>query len=321
MEIDKIISGKTIIRLDGELITINPPDSYTKHLAEIFSKEVYDDAFIKNVPLFEELLELTDWSDEDENNLSKVFPKNLDQMKLDYYKRFHLDSAKREIKLHIIKLERRIFDLVARKNVYYNFSCEQLKDYAYLSFIIQRGIDKDVNIERAVSLYQEEQPNQEKIREFSKSSYWRTIWGSSTEKSIIFGDPARLTKPQIELISYSRMYDSVYQSMDCPSEEVIQDDIALDGWFVEQRNKREEESKDKTGKQITGNNANEVFVPVKNKKEAQKITDLNSTWGKNVIKSIRKDLSAHEEVSDLNLSHVKQTINMESSKQSFKGRK
>ena len=30
--------------------------------------------------------------------------------------------------------------------------------------------------------------------------------------------------------------------MECPSEEVIEDDDALDGWFIEQRRKNERES-------------------------------------------------------------------------------
>lgn len=319
MEIDKLLSGKTIIIVKGERVCINPPPLDVRHYAEIFSQEIYDKAFMEDVLLFEELLEITDWSEQDERDFDLILPGNLDQMKLDYYKRFHLESAKRLIKISINSLLDKIGELSLKKNKYYHFSCEHLKDYAYTSYIIEHCSDKQINVETAIQLYHQENPNQDKIREFSKSAYWRTLWGSFTEKSKIFGNPECLTRQQIELISFTRMYDNVYQSMDCPDEEVIDDDIALDGWFIEQKRKREEEG-GKKGKQVSPN-ANEVFVPVKNKKDAQNVVNMNSTWGKGVIKSIGKDVKASNEVNDLNLSHVKQTINMESTKQTFRGRK
>lgn len=319
MEIDKLLSGKTIINIKGERVCISPPSLDIRHYAEIFSQEIYDRAFMEDVPLFEELLEITDWTDQDEKDLTITLQNNLEQMKLDYYKRFYQESSKRLIKMSMNNVIEKIAELSQKKNKYYAFSCEHLRDYAYTSYIVEHCSDKQVNTETAVQLYNQEVPNQDKIREFSKSAYWRTLWGSYTEKSKIFGNPECLTRPQVELISFTRMYDNVYQSMDCPDDEVIEDDIALDGWFIEQRRKREEES-GKKGKQVSPN-ANEVFIPTGNKKDAQRVIDMNSTWGKGVIKSIGKDVKASNEVNDLNLSHVKQTINMESTKQAFRGRK
>jgi hypothetical protein len=146
---------------------------------------------------------------------------------------------------------------------------------------------------------------------------------SATEKSSIFGlSPGDLTRQQIELISFSRMYDNVFQSMDCPPDEIVDDDLALDGWFVEQRKKREEESAEKRGSKIAEKTGgNEIFVPVRSKNDIKKITDMNSNYGKGVLKSLKSDLEKTGELEEKNLSHVRQSINMEINKQAFKGRK
>ena len=321
MELDKILSGKTIVRLDDQVWTIDQPSREVRHKAEIFAQESFDRAFLEGSFLLDELIELGGWSEEEEFNLTKKFPENLDQMKLDYYKRFYNEQAKNEIKKHIIRLDRKITELLLKKNELYHFSCEHIRENAYLSYIIESSVE--ANVELLVQLYQKEQLDQEEIRKISKSSSWRIIWMSSTEKASIFGVSAGdLTKQQLDLISYSRMYDNVYQSMECPTEEIIEDDYALDGWFVEQRIKRKDENAKKTGDKLAEKTGgNEVFVPVGNKKESQKVSDMNSSYGKGVIKSITKDLSKSSEVDDLKLSHVKQTIGMESSKQQFKGKR
>ena len=47
------------------------------------------------------------------------------------------------------------------------------------------------------------------------------------------------------LCSFSRMYDSVYKNTECPSDDVIQDDDMLDGWFIQQTKEQEERQKEK----------------------------------------------------------------------------
>ena len=321
MELDKILSGKTIIKIDGRTVVINPPTKEIKQRAEMFANEYYNKAFCEGIFLFEELLD--DWSEEDELALTKTLPNNLDEMKLDYYKRFYLTSAKREIKLHILRLQRKISDLFMRKHMYYPYSCEHLRDNSYLYYCIEHSAEEEVNVEQATLLYQEQLLGPEEIRTISKSSHWRTLWMSATEKSSIFGlSPGDLTRQQIELISYSRMYDNVFQSMDCPPDEVVDDDIALDGWFVDQRKKREENSAEKRGSKIAEKTGgNEIFVPVKSKKELKQVTDMNSSYGKGVLKSLKSDLEKAGELEEKNLSHVRQSINMEMNKQAFRGRK
>tara|TARA_B100001123_G_C14967539_1_gene890260 strand:+ start:111 stop:464 length:354 start_codon:yes stop_codon:yes gene_type:complete len=110
------------------------------------------------------------------------------------------------------------------------------------------------------------------------------------------------------------MYDSVYESMETPSDEVIEDDYAIDGWFIAQRRQREQDRKSSSG----GNNlpdAGEVFIPVSNNKEAARVYDMNTEEGKKVLKSQTKDIKEKGTVKESELSHVKQDLAMKANRQ------
>ena len=43
---------------------------------------------------------------------------------------------------------------------------------------------------------------------------------------------------QKNILILSRMYDNVQESLDCPADDIMQDDDMLDGWFIHQKNKK-----------------------------------------------------------------------------------
>jgi hypothetical protein len=75
------------------------------------------------------------------------------------------------------------------------------------------------------------------------------------------------------------MYTKIYEHPECPNEDVIEDDDALDGWMLEQQKKN---AKEKTEKGVDnligkyGKNAQEVFLMPKDEKEFDQINELNS---------------------------------------------
>lgn len=50
-----------------------------------------------------------------------------------------------------------------------------------------------------------------------------------------------MTINQRNLLTWSKIYDNVQESLECPSEKVIEDDDMLDGWFLVQKLERERE--------------------------------------------------------------------------------
>ena len=89
------------------------------------------------------------------------------------------------------------------------------------------------------------------------------------------------------------MYDNIQESMECPSEKVIEDDDALDGWFIEQRRKNEREKAVGVIEDSIQNdkirNSQEVIVFADNQKDAQNVHEMNSTTAK-VMKKEREQV-------------------------------
>ena len=142
------------------------------------------------------------------------------------------------------------------------------------------------------------------------------IWNVSKDSREIFPLPAcDLTDMQKTLISWTRMYDSVYESMETPSDSIIEDDYAIDGWFTVQRRKRDDDRKQSEGNKLP--ESAEVFVPVSNQKEAQRVHDMNTQQGKQVIKSRMQDLKEQGSLEEGQFSHVKQDLAMKANKQMF----
>jgi DNA-binding GntR family transcriptional regulator len=102
-----------------------------------------------------------------------------------------------------------------------------------------------------------------------------------------------LSVDQKNLLVWSRMYDNIQESMECPSDKVIEDDDALDGWFIEQRRKNEREKAIAVVEDSIQNdkikNSQEVIVFTDNKTDANTVHEMNSPNAK-VIKQERKQV-------------------------------
>ena len=326
-DLNKILSGNILIQMRDNLLIVRQPSTEVRYLADFFSEQVYEDAFKTNIYLQEELEELiieNGWWTQDEEDELKQIPKDIEQMKVDYFNSFLRDNVKDLIKKGIRKKEDEFEDLTKEKYRFFNYTCESLKSQAYTMYILEHCTfyengDKisleDISIHALYGKYNAEILDDKDIREVSKSPNWRMIWNAGKDSREIFPLPAcDLTDMQKSLISWTRMYDSVYESMETPSDEVIEDDYAIDGWFIAQRRQREQDRKSSSG----GNNlpdAGEVFIPVSNNKEAARVYDMNTEEGKKVLKSQTKDIKEKGTVKESELSHVKQDLAMKANRQ------
>jgi hypothetical protein len=98
------------------------------------------------------------------------------------------------------------------------------------------------------------------------------------------------------------MYDNVQESLECPSDDIIEDDDMLDGWFISQRKKREQE---KAEAEVEGTmnekvaNSSEVYVVAKSEKDHQRIESLNNPHAKMVKKQRMAVIKEKGEASQL----------------------
>ena len=116
------------------------------------------------------------------------------------------------------------------------------------------------------------------------------------------------------------MYDSISESIEAPSENIINDDDALDGWLITQRRKRETE---KNEKEVQGKIANEkiansaeVFVMARTKEDDSKVDEVNTLTAKKIKDSRTNYIHAKgSEVQQGEFKDVKMSINQQSNSQ------
>jgi len=118
-------------------------------------------------------------------------------------------------------------------------------------------------------------------------------WSSYNVKDNIFGPSVQLNDDQRNLLALQRMYNNVRQHPECPSDEIIDDDDALDGWFLLQKDKKKKEKiKNSLLKKVGGKikDHSSVFIVTQNEEERKAIWEMNDVEGKRTLKAIDKTM-------------------------------
>ena len=88
------------------------------------------------------------------------------------------------------------------------------------------------------------------IRAIARNDPWRSVWMAAKNTGFPFASPpTRWSEDQKELVRWSQVYDAAFESMDRPSQRVIEDDDLFDSWLLRQheeidRKTREREADD-----------------------------------------------------------------------------
>lgn len=125
-----------------------------------------------------------------------------------------------------------------------------------------------------------------KLREFARSDYWRLYWKAG-KPNPFHTQIGTLTAEQKLISMYSAMYDQIYEHSECPGDNVINDDDALDGWMIMQRQTREQDKKEKQVERsisVKQKGADEIFLMAKDTEDAKQIYALNSAQNNMISK-------------------------------------
>lgn len=324
--INSLISGIVIFKIGREYIYVKPASAEDKTFADFFSQEQYDDALIDGIwtqlDAENHLIEMGYWS-KDDNKILEEIENNVDNMKADYFNHFYNSTTKTYIEKNINKQNKRYQELYNKKYTFYDKTCEYLKRYSFLSYLLQKNsflqngdlASKYYSIQILYNKYTSTTNElNENIRKITKTNEWKNRW-FSLKHDIFENELSSLTDCQLSIVSWSNYYDSIYQSMDKPEDSIIEDDIALDGWSIVQRRKRKEEEKKRNAEKMLPEkmqNAGEIFIPAKNAKEVSDIMSLNDGYGISKIKSLRKDLQENGVISESELTSTRQELQMKS---------
>ena len=325
--LNRITQGRLRLRFGDLVLFVYQPSQDTIEESFDIYDMAYDEAYFSGSLVEEERLEILIkndmWSPLDDKQADKI-SKDIEELKVQAYKMFFKKKHLLGIKRSIRKMEKQERLLRSKKGIFEQVTCKGLASYARSSWIIQqttKDIDGNLYDFSKISLTQimnrsiAEGISSDVYRGVARSSSWRAMWNGSKKRDSVFGKPAcELTSEQTSLISYSLMYDNVYESPEAPKEEIIEDDICLDGWFIEQRRKHEKDKAQAQADALLSNpkiaNSQEVFLMAGDQREANEIFDLNSVGSRQVVKQRQKQVHENIGKGDLNfkdLADVKQT--------------
>ena len=272
---------------------------------EVYERSYYEsmnDDIMTQEECAEWMLENGLWTYEEDLKIKEI-NKEIENLKINVYKKFNNAKLRESARIYLRAAEEGLKQIENKKNAYYGNTCEgiaQLDKSMFLleicSYVGGEKLDPDsVELNDLLNKYYSLILKEDDCREIARSDPWRSIWGLRETKTFnLFSNTNReLSVDQRNLLIWSRMYDNIQESMECPSEKVIEDDDALDGWFIEQRRKNEREKAIGVIEDSMQNdkirNSHEVLVFADNKTDAETIHDMNSTNAK-IIKQQRKQV-------------------------------
>lgn len=289
----RILSGKLLLEYGGESYTLLPPSFDALCEASLLYDKTIKEARLLGALSEEDLVHhMVDhglWS-ANEEGLLKSLPEQIDNIKVDMYNS-HVKLQETSNKRKALKqVESQLENLLKKKNKYVLLTAEGIADFHKTCFLICCGCgldyDGSVNLSGLYYSYLNRLVSAADIRNLSQLSMWQQYWSTMKLGNHIFGPI--LTQEQQLLISWSKFYDNIYESAECPVSSVIEDNDLLDGWcIVQRRNKQQEEKKH------TANNfgdAGEIFVQAEDARHAQRINDLNDAQAKIIRKQQEKTI-------------------------------
>ena len=331
----RIIQGRLRYRVrDGLVLYIHEPTPELIYESYDIYDGAYEKAYWRGVYVKEEvfpiLVENNYWSPHDDKEAEEV-QKQIEDKKLEAFKKFAHKRQLGILKREIFHLEKKWQELYLKKNSLDHVTCEGCAELTRNQWLIQKTTKfpdgssydwKEVSVPSLTNYRAANAISQETYRSVARSDTWRGMWGAG-KGTEIFGVPfSRITQEQARLCMYARMYDNVAESPEAPAEEIIEDDICLDGWFIDQKKKQD---KQKKKNQIDGmlsndkiRNSGEVFVMAQDTEEAQEIYDLNDDFARGTLQQRQAQIGGRSEDDMMNfkeLQDVSQDISMQRQQQ------
>jgi hypothetical protein len=249
---------------------------------------VYDKAFrearfygvMTSKQLQDRLIDFGMWDADSEDRMDEIV-KQLESIKLRMFDDYMGIKDVGGLRKQIETLNSEWSELAQKRGKFSVYSAESLALLHKNQYVacIGCGLDyHDVCYELSVGLsecFLETLIPEEEVREIARTDPWKTFWRTASGANDIFGTSARLfTFSQRSLISWSKFYDSIGESPECPPEGVINDDDLLDGWLLAQANKRKQEEKQRQADKFGDHG--EIFIPAQTLEEAARVDAYNT---------------------------------------------
>jgi len=296
-----IRSGNVYITYNDLELVIKPPTLEQNIRACQVYQKTYEEAYHEGIMTEEEteewMMEQELWTPDDMLKV-KGLEKDLETLKVEIYNARNDNKLKKSIRHHLRSCEQTLLSYLNKKSMYFSNTCEGLASIEKTYYTIKKTTYlknklyhfDDMSLASIVSDWNNSILSETKIRELARTEPWKTLWVIKKNKNVSLFANAKnteLTHNQKSILIWSQMYDNIQESLDCPSNDVIEDDDMLDGWFIIQNRKRQKERAEKEFEETTNQkikNSSEVFIMSKDKKDKDRVESMNDINAKNIIK-------------------------------------
>ena len=271
------------------------------------------------------LIEKSLWDLDKEQTLKEQLPKDIENFQEQLYLHAHRKTEVGKIRKYLARANEYYYELSSIRNQFFNYTCHGVSNFARFNYIIENTVYdyngqkcdwKDISISHVVNYANSVVIDPKTVREISRTLPWVNQWSAGKANGRVFPvSGIELTVTQQLLLMWSKMYDSISESPDCPETFIIEDDDMLDGWLINQRRKRKEETAKKTVENISQNhkirNAEEVFVLAESYEEAREINSINSIHSKQIMNQRISKVLSEGEVSVKDFDDIKRKKQMQ----------
>jgi hypothetical protein len=259
-----------------------------------------------------------------DDDVIKNLDKKLENLKVELFQNFIQVSKRKELKKQINNTNKNRVKLITTKHSMDDHTLEAYAGRIRNEYIIMNSLytinnkkvfrNKKICSQSASFLNDVAAelvgfiPSVDVLKKLARSESWKSYWTSGNKANIFPGSSCSWTDEQRALINITRMYDSVMEHPECPSQDIIDDDDALEGWMIFQKRKNEaEKNKSKADAMVSKNmsKASEVYMVASSKEEYDQIYTANSMESKNRMKEKFAIVSANEKVHEHELPDVR----------------
>lgn len=345
----RIITGITYFWDHDRLYAIRDPSSFDKHLANAYYEKYYHKFWMDlEIPSSAEvesiIIEKNIWSPKDEEKLEKTndtiekISKKIIGLQfkskekaaaleeLQYHKSIQKSMLKKK-NYRPIESAEYMTSLLIHKHLLFLLTFDENENRIWTNLDEFRKVDENLLNRILSASYFSGEINESDIRLVARSDPWRSIWSASIKSGNLFDHPScRLTDYQRAVVTWSIIYDNIYEHPESPGQDIINNDDLLDAWMDKQRKERESSrNKDSVSKITSKNskisNSKEVGIIVDSIDDAQKVYDLNDPLSKTAIRNRMSKISNDKQVKEHEFADFQQELKMEINRMQMKRKK
>lgn len=331
----QIVSGVVLCEIKGKIYSYQNPPVEHKSFAQKVYKDVYEECVKDGIwdedVLMSFIIGTGQWSSAEEEKLNKLV-EDVPKLKIRLFE-LHLKSTeKRAVRAALDDTRKMIDELYVKRHALDYLTCHGIASSAKLRYLTGASIyykgkpywkdfsgwrKSDYLLDAIINTVNHSRLTEGQLRELARSDPWKTYWSTAKFSGRGVFDKASidLTEYQKNIILYAQMYDNIAESPECPSEDIIEDDDALDGWILTQRGKRGEDTN--RNDILSGirnekiRNAEEVFVMVNSAEDAKKVYEANDIAGKVALAQRMKQIKREGVVNEKDLNETRMRVIMQ----------